>query len=257
MKRIIIPLLCSMVLVSGCGFLSKSLSGMDSQQLASAAGNAMTALTITDAQIEQLSVQSVAYLDEENEIDKGDYQKRLQGLMAKLKPVEGLTLNVKVYKLNEVNAFACGDGSIRVYSGLMDVMDDAELIAIIGHEIGHVVHKDTKTAMRKAYLASAARDVVSAAGGVIGTLSRSVVGDLAESFLSAQFSQKQEYEADEYGYQFAVANGYDKYSMYNALNELLNLSQGAQSSRVEKMFSSHPGTPERAAKVKEMADSAE
>jgi len=42
----------------------------------------------------------------------------------------------------DVNAFACGDGSIRVFSALMDLMDDDELMAISGHEIGHVVHAD-------------------------------------------------------------------------------------------------------------------
>ena len=39
----------------------------------------------------------------------------------------------------------------------MDLMDDDELMSIIGHEIGHVVHADTKHAMKNAYLASAAR----------------------------------------------------------------------------------------------------
>ena len=54
--------------------------------------------------------------------------------------------------MTDVNAFACGDGSIRVFSSLMDLMDDDQLMAIIGHEIGHVVHADVKHAMKNAYL---------------------------------------------------------------------------------------------------------
>lgn len=62
-----------------------------------------------------------------------------------------LPLNFKVYDVIDVNAFACGDGSIRVFSSLMDLMTDDELMAIIGHEIGHVVHTDVKDAMKNAY----------------------------------------------------------------------------------------------------------
>ena len=66
-------------------------------------------------------------------------------------------------------AFACGDGSVRVCGGLMKIMDDDEVFAVIGHEIGHVVHSDAKDAMKNAYLTSAAKN---AAGAVSGTVSK-------------------------------------------------------------------------------------
>ena len=54
-----------------------------------------------------------------------------------------------------VNAFACPDGSVRVFSSLMDMMTDEELLGVIGHEIGHVAHKDSKKRFRTALLTSA------------------------------------------------------------------------------------------------------
>lgn len=257
MKKFILALLAAVLpLISGCGMISGiSLSNLDAGALISAAGNVATAMSITDEQIVAMSRQSIDYMDQHNQIDNGEYAARLNRLTSGIKDVEGMKLNFKVYKTDEVNAFACGDGSIRVYSGLMDVMNDDELIAIIGHEIGHVVHKDTKTSMQKAYMAYAARDAVGSLGGNIGTLSRGALGDIAQSLLTAKFSQKQEYAADAYGFQFAVENGHDPYSMYNSLCELLKLSQGSKASAVAQMFSSHPGTEERAAKVKAMADS--
>ena len=48
-------------------------------------------------------------------------------------------------------------------------MDDDEVFAVIGHEIGHVVHSDSKDAMKNAYLTSAAKN---AAGAVSGTVSK-------------------------------------------------------------------------------------
>lgn len=253
MKKIFY-ILSAMLLLDGCTVLSNV--NWNSAELQNAANSALTAASITDAQVVALSQKTVQELDAQNTIENGPYKQRLDRLMAGIRDIEGIPVNYQVYKLQEVNAFACGDGSIRVYSGLMDVMDDDELMAIIGHECGHVAHQDTKKAMRNAYLAAAARGVVNAAGGTVGTLSQSVLGDLGESFVSSQFSQQQEYKADEYGYEFAVAHGHDKYSMYNALSELVELAGSSKSSLVQKMFSSHPGSAERAQRMKDKADSA-
>ena len=151
--------------------------------------------------------------------------------------------------MTDVNAFACGDGSIRVFAALMDLMDDDELMAIIGHEIGHVVHADTKHAMKNAYLASAARNAAGAAeGSALARLSESQLGKVVATFTDAQFSQKQEYEADEHGFEFCVKHGFDPYGMANSLDKLVELSKGAKASTVQKMFSSHPDSEKRAAR---------
>ncbi len=230
---------------------------LDSEALGSAAAKTLTAVSISDADIVALSAESVAYMDSTNKVlTSGAYAERLARLTKDIQ-VDGLQLNFKVYETEEINAFACGDGSIRVYSGLMDVMDDDQLIAIIGHEIGHVVHKDTKAAMKRAYMSSAARDAVGSVGGLVQTLSSSVLGDIAENFVSAQYSQKQEFNADAYGFSFAVNNNHDKYSMYRALNKLTDMNGGSTMSKVQKWFSSHPDSGERASRVKAMADSLE
>ena len=240
--------------MTSCGILSST--NLNTAALANAAGTAMTALTISDEQIAQLSAESVAYMDSVNTVEKGKYDQRLRKLLARVSTINGIPINVKVYKTNEVNAFACGDGSIRVYSGLMDVMDDSELIAVIGHEIGHVVHQDTKNAMKKTYLGYAARQALGATGTLIGNLSTSILGDIAQSYLSAQFSQKQEFAADEAGFEFAINMGYSPYSMYNSLVKLMQLSNssGQIPSAVQTAFSSHPATQERAARMKAAAE---
>lgn len=247
-------ILAAALTLCGCSVLQSR--NWNTQQLLVAAANLSTAVSLTDSQIQELSAQTVAKLDAENTIDNGSYIKRLNKIMNGINTAEGLPLNFKVYKTDEINAFACGDGSIRVYSGLMDAMTDEEVFAIIGHEIGHVVHKDTKNAMKNAYLAAAARTAVGAAGGTVGSLAQSVLGDIAEAYVGAQFSQKQEFNADEYGYTFSTSNGKSPYAMYNALNKLLSLSNGSKASAVQKMFSSHPDTGTRAERMKAKADAA-
>ena len=256
MKKSFFALLLASMLLSSCGILANGLANMDPTALATAANTAMTALSISDEQIAQLSAQSVAYMDSVNTVDKGSYDARLRKLMSKIKSVDGIPINLKVYRTKEINAFACGDGSIRVYSGLMDAMTDAELMAVIGHEIGHVVNKDTKNAMKKTYMAYAARIALGSTGSVLGQLSTSVLGDIAQSYLNAQYSQKQEFAADQHGFQFAIDQGYSPYSMYNSLVKLMQLAgeKGNTPTNTQTAFSSHPATEERAARLKAAAD---
>lgn len=227
---------------------------IDINKAVKAVSDAATAITLSDEDIARMSRESVEWMDARNPIDDGEYDARLKRLTAGITEVDGLKLNFKVYRVVDINAFACGDGSIRVFSSLMDIMDDDELMAIIGHEIGHVVHHDVRDAMKNAYLASAARNAAGAAGGTLGRLSESQLGDIASAFMDAKFSQKQEYEADEYGFEFSVKHGFSPYGMANGLNRLVELSNGAQASAIQKMFSSHPDSAKRAAKMKEKAD---
>ena len=250
MKRIL-SLMAAAWLFTGCSLLASV--NWDQERIASATGKAVTAMSISDEQIVELCRQSVAQLDQQNTIDNGAYITRLRKLMNSVGQLNGLKLNYKVYRTNEVNAFASGDGSVRVYSGLMDLMDDGELMAVIGHEIGHVVHQDTKNALKKAYMASAASDLVGAAGAV-GAVTQGLAGSIAEALVNAQFSQKQELAADEFGFEFSVAMGYSPYSMANSLEKLKTLSEGREASKVAQMFSSHPDNVKRAERARAMAD---
>ena len=85
-------------------------------------------------------------------------------------------------------------------------------------------------------------------------MSDSQVGEVVTAFTGAQFSQKQEFEADEYGFEFSVKHGFSPYAMANSLTKLVELSKGAKASVVQKMFSSHPDSEKRAARMKEKAD---
>ena len=137
----------------------------------------------------------------------------------------------------------------------MKIMDDNEVLAVIGHEIGHVLHTDSKDAMKQAYLTSAAKNAVGAASNTAAKLTDSQLGSLAEALAGAQYSQKQENAADDYGFEFSIANGIDPYSMYNSLNKLLELSAEApKSSKFRQLFSSHPETQKRVERMKAKAD---
>ncbi|MDE6633823.1 MAG: M48 family metalloprotease, partial [Bacteroidaceae bacterium] len=180
-----------------------------------AASKTVQAITLTDEQMAGYVKQSVEWMDANNPVlpEDDDYVKRLRRLTENVKEADGIPLNFKVYHVKDVNAFACPDGSVRVFSSLMDVMTDDELMGVIGHEIGHVLKRHSKNAMKQQLLTAAALDAAGAANGKIAKLTDSQLGAISESLVNAKFSQKQETEADECGYDFLVANGLNPWGM--------------------------------------------
>ena len=236
-----------------------SLKIVDQNAAVNAGAAAVQALTISDAQIAQLCSEYMVETDGQNTILPADnsYMQRLDGIMARFHNINDMSINYKVYQSSTVNAFASGDGSVRVYSGLMDVMDDDELFAVIGHELGHLKNKDVRDAYRTAYLIVAARYGIAAYSQTAGAISQGFLGDLGQQLASNAYSRKQEYEADEASFQYCITNGVDAFAMYKALNVLIGLNgnSGTQSS-VAQMFSTHPDSGKRATRIKEMAEAA-
>lgn len=223
----------------------------------SAAQKSVQALTLTDEQMAAYVKESVDWMDKNNPVpgDDNPYTIRLKKLTEGLKDADGIPLNFKVYDVIDVNAFACPDGSVRVFSSLMDIMSDEELLGIIGHEIGHVAKRHSKNAFRTELMTGAVKDALGSAGGKIAVLTDSQLSDLGSSLLNAKYSQKQEKEADDCGYDFLVANGKNPWGMVMAFEKFLEMEGGAsaKSSYVNKMFSSHPETKDRIKRMSERA----
>ena len=241
MKKLFIALFA---LCLGCGF---SASAQNWSKIGSGALKAAKALTLSDADMAAYCKQSVEWMDAHNPVlpDNNPYTQRLKRLTEGITDADGIPVNFKVYDVIDVNAFACPDGSVRVFSSLMDIMTDDELLGIIGHEIGHVVKRHSKNAFKHELMTGAVKDALAASNGTLAKLSDSQLGDLSASLIGAKYSQKQEKEADNCGYDFLVAHGKNPWGMVMAFEKFLNMESGAQSSYINKMFSSHPDTKSR------------
>lgn len=203
-----------------------------------------------------LSKAAVDKMDAENQIatEKDPYAIRLNKIFGKHKSENGLALNYKVYLTKELNAFATADGSVRVYSGLMDVMDDNELLAVIGHEIGHVANNDSRDAVKAAYKKEALIDAVASQSDKISALSSSQLGAIGSAMIDSSHSRKQESEADLFSYEFMKKNGYNVNAVESAFNILAKMSEGSETDFITKMMSSHPDSKQRAADAKARAE---
>jgi putative metalloprotease len=210
---------------------------------------AAQALSITDEQVQAYVHQYITQLDAQSKVlpENNAYTKRLRNLTKGLDSVDGVPLNFKVYQEDQVNAFACADGSVRVYTGIMDIMSDNELLGVIGHEIGHVALKHTKKEMRTSLLTSAALEGLASTSEKVAVLTDSQLGAIGNAVLNAQYSKKQESQADDYGYEFLKAAGKNPWGMAMSFEKLKSVAggSGAQASAVQKLFSSHPDTDTR------------
>ncbi|KAI3594737.1 putative metalloprotease yggG [Cupriavidus sp. U2] len=236
----------------GCATLLAGCAGADMNSLSQAGGSLFSAAALTDANVKQLSDQSCADMDKKNTVAAADstYAKRLVNIMSGLQNT-GLPLDAKVYLTKDVNAWAMANGCVRVYSGLMDLMTDDEVRGVLGHEIGHVALGHTKKAMQVAYATAAARGALGSTGyATLTALSTSQIGELGETFVNAQFSQRQESEADDYSYNLLTKNGANRQALVSAFQKLAKLD-GGQSG----LLSSHPGSDARAKHIQDRINS--
>ncbi|MBQ9094301.1 MAG: M48 family metallopeptidase [Prevotella sp.] len=218
------------------------------------------AATLTDEQMAQYVKEYIDWMDTHNKVcDANDpYTLRLNKLTEGLKDADGIPLNFKVYWVIDVNAFACADGSVRVFSSLMDIMTDEELLGVIGHEIGHVAHRDSKKGFRTALLTSALKDGISSSSNKAAALTDSQLGSLGEALANSTYSQKQEKAADDYGYEFLKKAGKNPWSMAYSFRRLKQMQEEAgakKTSKVNQLFSSHPDLDMRIKRMEERAKS--
>lgn len=214
--------------------------------LATEAGlDAVTAVTLSDEAVRELARQSAAYADSEHVLAPPDnpYAQRLRRLVGDHLREDGLSFNYGVYLADEVNAFAMADGTIRLYSGLMDMLSDGELRFVIGHEMGHVVKEHIRHKIRLTYAASALRKGLASQNNALGDLARSQLGGFVELLTNAQFSQLEEKVADDYGLAFLRQKEYEPTDAVTALRKLATLGSG------HTFLSTHPDPAKRAKRL--------
>ena len=238
------------------GFMTASHAQINLGKATNAVTKGAQALTFSNQDAINLSKEAVDWMDRNNPVPPASdpYVKRLNKIIGKHTSEDGLKLNYKVYDVLDINAFACADGSVRVFTSLMDLMTDDELRAIIGHEIGHVKNEDSKDAVKSAYVKAAAMEAASAASNTVSKLNDSQLGEMANAMLDASHSRKQETDADTYSYDFMKKHGYDVNAAYTAFMKLALLSEGSTQSGYQKMLNSHPDSRKRAEAIKKKAE---
>ena len=164
---------------------------------------------------------------------------------------KNLKYSFKVLNTDDVNALACPGGYIYVFKGLLDYMpSDAELAAVLGHEIGHVVKRHTVHQMEKnmwTQLAAVLAGIASGNGDVFAM--GMVVGDA----LAAGYSRADESAADREGFAYTVKAGYSPYAMLVTMHKLQELA-AEYGNPGWGIFDSHPDPQQRIRNMYKLMD---
>jgi metalloprotease len=235
-------------LAGGISAVSPAMAMQSLGNIMKAGKDVVKSQTINDADLKAMFDEVAAEQDRANPVAtmKDPYGKRLAALSKGLSNHDGLSLDIKAYLVKDVNAFAMGNGTVRVFAGLMDQFTDDEIRYVIGHEIGHVKYGHSKKRMKSALEVKAAKGIADSAGGIAGSLSRSELGDLATKVISAQHSQGNEKEADDYALAFMKGKGWPGMAAVTALDKLAAMGGGGG----PKWLSTHPSPKERAKRMR-------
>lgn len=114
----------------------------------------------------------------------------------------------KVFDSDEVNAFCLPGGKVAVYSGLFKLADnDAEMAAVVGHEIAHALARHGAERMSQDTINQLGMNAVGLATG--NTLYTQAYGLITQSGVILPYSRLHEYEADYIGLILMAKAGYD------------------------------------------------
>ena len=160
---------------------------------------------------------------------------------------KGLTLKVNVIKNPLLNAFAYPNGVMYVHTGILSHMDnEAQLAALLGHEMSHVTHRHAVENFRSVKNTSAALATVQVAAipfGAYGNLA-SLLGSVGAMAAVTGYSRELETEADVAGLKLMIAAGYDPHESPK-LFEHLKKDIDEQEIKEPFFFGSHPRLKER------------
>jgi predicted Zn-dependent protease len=152
-----------------------------------------------------------------------------------------------------VNAFAVPGGYIYFTRGILAYLNnEAELVGVMGHELGHIAARHSAEQISRAQLAGVGLGL-----GMIIVPELRYVSDLAQfgvGLMFLKFSRDDERQADELGVEYASKLGYDATQMADFFDSLARMEPGSSRSGLPEWFSTHPNPVDREKDVDRKAE---
>ncbi len=145
------------------------------------------------------------------------------------------------------NAWALPGGKIAVNRGLLlELEDESQLAAVLGHEIVHAAARHGAKQMTKGMIMGTGVQLVGLAAEQKGLGDWVVAGaNIGANLLQTKYGREQELESDRYGMDYMGRAGYDPVGAVKLQETFLRLSEGRNPSWLEGLFASHPPSSER------------
>jgi predicted Zn-dependent protease len=177
-----------------------------------------------------------------------DYVNQIaQNLVPKDLADKGFRIEIKILKNPQLNAFAYPNGVIYVHTGILCKMEnEAQLAALLGHEMTHVTHRhaiENFRGIKNTTAVLSTLQLVTLPLGVYGDLA-SILGSVGAMAAVSGYSKESEREADREGLQLMLNAGYDP---REAPRLFEHLQQDIKEQEISEpyFFGSHPRLQER------------
>jgi predicted Zn-dependent protease len=251
-------LACAAVVLGGCAAVETTSSGdvgVDRKQymsgLVSEAALQQEAAQQYNGMMSQAKAQGALNTDVEKTRRVQTIANRLIQQVAVFRPdARQWNWEVAVLSSDEVNAWCMPGGKMAVYTGLIDQIKptDAELAAVIGHEMAHALREHSREQVSQQMAAGIGLSVLSAVTGVGAT------ADMGQALTKVMFtlpnSRTHEAEADRIGVELAARAGYDPRAAVTLWQKMAALGGNAP----PEFLSTHPSA---ASRTTDLARSAE
>jgi Zn-dependent protease with chaperone function len=157
--------------------------------------------------------------------------------------VAGWPWEINVIQSAELNAFCMPGGKIAVYSGLVErlKLTDAEIAAVMGHEISHALREHSREKISQQTLSEAVVTAIANTGNRNAGAHGALAALGSKLFLQLPFSREMELEADVMGLELMARAGFDPAEAKNVWVKM----QQASSSRSVEFFNTHPDNERR------------
>lgn len=155
----------------------------------------------------------------------------------------------RVIESDQINAFAAPGGFIYFYTGLLREMgSEAEMAAVMAHEISHVVARHGVKRLQTALGVALAYELAFGGDGA-GQATEAAIG-IGMGLLFSGYSRDAEREADHFGIHYMRKAGYDPNGALGMFEVLASLGGRGEPNVFEQLSSSHPATQERIANAR-------
>jgi len=148
----------------------------------------------------------------------------------------------KVIDKKEINAFACPGGYVYVYVGLLEILNsEAELAAVLSHEVSHLVARHSMKKLQNIYGYSILAQIA------LGDKAKGAAGEVvnvAAMLILQGYSRDNEFEADRYGILYAKDAGYNPRGMVRVFEKFKKM-EGNPPPAVLGLLYSHPPAGDR------------
>lgn len=168
---------------------------------------------------------------------------------AKVAKVADRQLPYEFYVINNSvpNAWALPGGKIAVNRGLLlQLKSEAELAAVLSHEIVHAAARHGAQRMERRMVSDEAKSILRGAVGDNFFASLVVGGyELGANLIASKYGRGDELEADRYGMEYMKRAGYDPQAAVDLQKLFVKLSIGKERGWVDGLFATHPPSQER------------